>query len=117
MNFYCFFSVNYWICLHPCYTSFLQVLILQAGGRLALNRSLPYENPPHLLMSNLEPRHTYYIQVAAFNSRGSGPFSETLEVRPEPSLAHLGAVAGIAEDKGIAWITPLIIGKKYPYHS
>ena len=62
-------------------------------------------------MSNLEPRHTYYIQVAAFNSRGSGPFSETLEVRPEPSLAHLGAVAGIAEDKGIAWITPLIIGK------
>ena len=88
----------------------LQVLILQAGGRLALNRSLPYEATPHLLMSNLEPRHTYYIQVAAYNSRGTGPFSETLEVRPEPSLAHLGAVAGIAEDKGVAWITPLIIG-------
>ena len=118
LNFYCFFQrQKYWVCLHPCCSTFLQVLILQAGGRLALNRSLPYENPPHLLMSNLEPRHTYYIQVAAFNSRGSGPFSETLEVRPEPSLAHLGAVAGIAEDKGIAWITPLIIGTKYPYHS
>ena len=47
-------------------------------------------------MPPLEPRHTYYIQVAAFNSRGTGPFSETLEVRPEPSLAHLGAPAGIS---------------------
>ena len=73
----------------------MQVLILQAGGRLAMNRSLPYDSP-HLLMSNLEPRHTYYIQVAAFNSRGTGPFSETLEVRPEPSLAHLGSPAGIS---------------------
>ena len=62
---------------------------MQAGGRLAMNRSLSYDSP-HLLMSNLEPRHTYYIQVAAFTSRGTGPFSETLEVRPEPSLAHLG---------------------------
>ena len=26
--------------------------------------------------------------------RGTGPFSETLEVRPEPSLAHLGKVSG-----------------------
>ena len=68
---------------------------MQAGGRLAMNRSLPYDSP-HLLMSNLEPRHTYYIQVAAFNSRGTGPFSETLEVRPEPSLAHLGSPAGIS---------------------
>ena len=103
-------------CKNWVFAFFPQVLILQAGGRLALNRSLPYENPPHLLMSNLEPRHTYYIQVAAFNSRGTGPFSETLEVRPEPSLAHLGAVAGIAEDKGIAWITPLIIGTDFhPY--
>ena len=56
-----------------------------------MNRSLSYDSP-HLLMSNLEPRHTYYIQVAAFTSRGTGPFSETLEVRPEPSLAHLGKV-------------------------
>ena len=81
-----------------------------------MNRSLPYDSP-HLLMSNLEPRHTYYIQVAAYNSRGTGPFSETLEVRPEPSLAHLGAVAGISEGaasssslKGVAWVTPLVIG-------
>ena len=66
---------------------------MQAGGRLAMNRSLSYDSP-HLLMSNLEPRHTYYIQVAAFTSRGTGPFSETLEVRPEPSLAHLGKVSG-----------------------
>ena len=57
-----------------------------------MNRSLSYDSP-HLLMSNLEPRHTYYIQVAAFTSRGTGPFSETLEVRPEPSLAHLGKVS------------------------
>ena len=91
---------------------FLQVLILQVGGRLAMNRSLPYDTP-HLLMSNLEPRHTYYIQVAAYNSRGAGPFSHTLEVRPEPSLAHLGAAAGISEGaalKGVAWLTPLVIG-------
>ena len=77
-----------------------------------MNRSLAYDSP-HLLMSNLEPRHTYYIQVAAFNSRGTGPFSDTLEVRPEPSLAHLGAPAGISDDpslKGVAWVTPLIIG-------
>ena len=75
-----------------CVSIFFQVLILQAGGRLAMNRSLSYDSP-HLLMSNLEPRHTYYIQVAAFTSRGTGPFSETLEVRPEPSLAHLGKVS------------------------
>ena len=31
---------------------FFQVLILQAGGRLAMNRSLAYDSP-HLLMSNL----------------------------------------------------------------
>ncbi len=77
-----------------------------------MNRSLPFDDP-HLLMSNLEPRHTYYIQVAAYNSRGAGPFSATLEVRPEPSLAHLGAVAGISEGaslKGVAWVTPLVIG-------
>ena len=78
-----------------------------------MNRSLPFDLP-HLLMSNLEPRHTYYIQVAAYNSRGTGPFSDTLEVRPEPSLAHLGAAAGISETgaaiEGVVWVTPLVIG-------
>jgi hypothetical protein len=45
--------------------------------------------------------------------RGTGPFSATLEVRPEPSLAHMGAVAGISDGgafKGVAWVTPLVIG-------
>ena len=41
-------------------------MILQEGGRIAANRSLqvsPTEPAPHMLMSNLEPRHTYFIQV------------------------------------------------------
>lgn len=69
-------------------------MILQEGGRVAANRSLllsPSDGKPHLLMSNLEPRHAYFIQVAAFTSRGIGPFSEVLKVRPEPLLAHSGA--------------------------
>ena len=41
-------------------------MILQEGGRVAANRSIqvsPTETAPHMLMSNLEPRHTYFIQV------------------------------------------------------
>ena len=88
----------------------LQLMILQdADGRLASNQSISWKTN-HLLMSNLEPRHTYYVKVAAYNSQGVGPFSSLLTVRPEPSLA-MGAMSasgdGKAETKG--WVVPFVI--------
>ena len=91
---------------------------------MAANRSLqvsPTESSPHMLMSNLEPRHTYFIQVAAFTSRGIGPFSEVLKVRPEPSLALSGAsqvaITDIdeymgrhsSESNSSVWLIPLLV--------
>ena len=61
--------------------SHLQIMILQeVNGRVASNRSISWEHN-HLLMSNLEPRQSYYIKIAAFTSKGIGPFSEVLHVR------------------------------------
>jgi hypothetical protein len=53
-------------CFKNYFFNLFQVMILQEGGRIAANRSLqvsPTDGAPHLLMSNLEPRHTYFIQV------------------------------------------------------
>jgi hypothetical protein len=61
------------------------------------------------------------FQVAAFTSRGIGPFSEVLKVRPEPSLALSGAsqvaITDIDEYMGRhsadansgGWIIPLLV--------
>ena len=72
-------------CASPFYSIFalfhLQIMILQeVNGRVASNRSISWERN-HLLMSNLEPRQSYYIKIAAFNSKGIGPFSKVLHVR------------------------------------
>ena len=89
----------------------LQLMILQdADGRVASNQSIPW-NTNHILMSNLEPRHTYYIKIAAYNGQGIGPFSMLLTVRPEPSLA-LGAVSVSADGSAgstSGWVVPLVI--------
>ncbi len=62
------------------------------------------------------------FQVAAFTSRGIGPFSDVLKVRPEPSLALSGAsqvaITDIDEymgrhsaesNSGSAWLVPLLV--------
>ena len=40
---------------------------------------------PNLILSNLEPHHTYHVQIAGFNSRGVGPLSPRMEVVPRPA--------------------------------
>ncbi len=41
----------------------------------------------HVVLSNLEPRHRYNVRVAGYNSQGVGPYSQDMQVTPEPSLA------------------------------
>ena len=83
-------------------------MILQdVDGRVASNQTISWKTN-HLMISNLEPRHQYYIKVAGFNSQGVGPFSQVLEVKPEPSLA-LGAVATSDEEGSNGWLVPFII--------
>ena len=95
--------------------SFIQVLILQ-HGHVASNLTVAFDDS-NIVLSNLEPRHVYEVQVAAFNGEGLGPFSQPLEVRPEPSLA-LTAGAMAAEDlndsssdssSSLLWIIPVVI--------
>ncbi|CAB4070176.1 ROBO2 [Lepeophtheirus salmonis] len=66
-----------------------QLMILQ-NGQIASNQSLE-QSQNWVMMSNLEPFHTYEIKVAAYNSKGLGPFSESILVKPEPSSMFKGA--------------------------
>ncbi|TRY78393.1 hypothetical protein TCAL_08987 [Tigriopus californicus] len=93
-----------------------QILIYQHNGQIASNLSVPW-HLAHVVLSNLEPHHTYHVQIAGFNSQGLGPYSQRLEVRPEPELAYGTSLA--ASEKAVdnnnsslgasSWIIPTVI--------
>lgn len=77
-----------------------------------------------LLIPNLEPSHVYRIQVAGYNSQGEGPFSNMIQVKPDPDLFQIPAFQGISSssssngqkdkdkdgnDSTSAWLIPVTV--------
>ncbi|XP_050305807.1 neogenin isoform X2 [Anthonomus grandis grandis] len=68
----------------------------------ALWKALPVKGDNHSsIIYNLEPFTLYYFKVQARNSRGYGPFSNTVFFRTGQNVARQAPVQGTAEHSGV----------------